>query len=100
MAHEIKNTMARADAAEKTASEFQGKLAAMLEDKATLLAQKAELENRSEQLGLERDRAARACEAAIGRLTENVVLTGNVVLTLTYANWHVDQDGVHSCPCR
>ena len=42
----------------------------MLDDKSSVLARNAELENRNEELGLERDRAARACEAAITRLTE------------------------------
>jgi len=71
VSHELQMTTDRAIAMENMASDFQGKITAMLEDKAKLLAQTADLENKAEQLGLERDRAARACEAAVARLTEN-----------------------------
>ena len=69
--HELKAALDRADVGERAASEMQNNLTNMLEDKGKLLGQNAELENRCEQLGLERDRAARACEAAIARLSDN-----------------------------
>jgi len=69
--HELKQALGRAENCERAASEMQRNLTNMLEDKGKLLGQNAELENRAEQLGLERDRAARACEAAIARLSDN-----------------------------
>ena len=68
--HELKAALDRASSMESTASGLQRNLTMMLEEKGKLLAANAELENRAEHLGLERDRAARACEAAITKLGE------------------------------